>query len=52
MAKKPAGKKLPPWMVEDKEEMPMPMGKGKMPMKDMPMKGKKKPAKKGGKKAC
>jgi hypothetical protein len=49
MAKKPAGKKLPPWMVEDKEEMPM-MEKGKMPMDKK--KGKKAPAKKGGKKAC
>jgi hypothetical protein len=52
MAKKPAGKKLPPWMVEDKEEMPMPMGKGKkMPMKKEMPKGKPK-GKKGGKKAC
>jgi hypothetical protein len=49
MAKKPAGKKLPPWMMEDKDEMTMPMDKGKMPMKK---KGKKAPAKKGGKKAC
>jgi hypothetical protein len=48
MAKKPAGKKLPPWMMEDKDEMPM--GKGKMPMDKK--KGKKAPAKKGGKKAC
>jgi hypothetical protein len=50
MAKKPAGKKLPPWMMEDKDEMPMPMSKGKMPMDKK--KGKKAPAKKGGKKAC
>jgi hypothetical protein len=50
MAKKPASKKLPPWMMEDKDEMPMPMGKGKMPMDKK--KGKKAPAKKGGKKAC
>jgi hypothetical protein len=44
MAKKPAGKKLPPWMMEGKEEeMPM----GKKPMKKEKPKGKAK-----GKKSC
>jgi hypothetical protein len=38
MAKKPAGKKLPPWMMEDKDEIME--GKHPMNKKEMP-KGKK-----------